>query len=467
MNVTETTNEGLRRELKVVIGADELEQKLDKRLDELQGKVQLKGFRPGHVPKSHLRKVYGRSVMAEVVQQVVTEASQKALADREEQPAYQPKIALPEDETEINKIFEGDADLAYTMSFEIIPDFEPMDFSKLSLERPVAEVSDKDVEEALDRLRKQNVNYVAKDGKAEEGDQVTIDFVGKKDGEPFEGGKAEGAPLVLGSNRFIPGFEEGLIGTKAGDEKNVEVTFPEDYPEKSLAGQPVVFEVKVQEVGKPEEPKLDDEFAKGLGLESLDKLKEMMKARLDEDRKSASRMKLKRQMLDKLNEAHDFALPEELVENEFKAIWDQVTHDIEHHGKSFEAEGTTEEKAKEEYRALAERRVRLGLLLSEVGSKNDVQVTDDEVNQALLERIRQFPGQERQVYEYYRNNPQALNEIRAPLYEDKVIDYIAELAKVKDKKVSAEELYEGMEGGMAPHSHDHDHDHDHDHHHDH
>ncbi|MEG6509603.1 trigger factor [Methyloligella sp. 2.7D] len=462
MNVTETNNEGLRRELKVVIGADELEQRLSDRLDQLKGQVRLKGFRPGHVPKDHLRKVYGRSVMAEVVQQAVTEASQKAIADREEQPAYQPKIELPEDEAEINKIFEGAADLAYTMSFEVIPNFEPMDFSKLKVERMVSEVSDKEIEEAIERLAKANQTYAPKDGAAADGDQVTIDFVGKIDGEPFEGGAAEGAPLVLGSNRFIPGFEEGLIGAKAGDEKTVEVTFPEDYPEASLAGKPAQFDVKVNEVAAPAEPTLDDEFAKGLGLESFKQLQDMAKQRLEQDRKEASRMKLKRAILDELNKEHDFELPAQLVDNEFDAIWQQVTHDIEHHGKSFEAEGKTEEEAKKEYRELAERRVRLGLLLSEVGSRNKVEVGDEEVNQALIERVRQFPGQEREVFEYYRNNPQALNEIRAPLYEDKVIDYIAELATVSEKKVTPEELYADLEGGESEHHH-HDHDHDHDH----
>ena len=464
MNVTETSAEGLRRQLKVVIGADELEQRLSARLDELKGKARLKGFRPGHVPKEHLRKVYGRSVMAEVVQQAVAETSREALSQREERPAFQPTVGLPEDQTEIDKIFAGASDLAYTLSFEILPKIELMDFSKLKLEKPVAEVTDKDIDQSLERIRGANLRYTPKDGAAESGDRLTIDFVGSIDGTPFEGGSAEDAPVVLGGGNFIPGFEEGLTGARAGDDREIEAAFPADYPQPNLAGKTARFAVKVKGVGAPETPPLDDDFAKGLGLESVEKLRETVKQRLEQDRAGASRLKLKRALLDALNEAHKFELPPTLVDNEFQAIWQQVTADLERAKRSFADEGTTEEKARVEYHDIAARRVRLGLILSEVGTRNKIAVTDEEVSRALLERVRQFPGQERKVYDYYRNNPQLLAELRAPIFEDKAVDYILELAKVSETAVTPEELYADPDADHDHAHHDHEHDHDHDHH---
>jgi trigger factor len=464
MNVTETTAEGLSRQLKVVVGADELERRLSARLDELKGRARLKGFRPGHVPKEHLRKVYGRSVMAEVVQQAVAETSREALSQREERPAFQPTVGLPEDEAEIDKIFTGKSDLAYTLSFEVLPKFELMDFSKLALDKPVAEVTEADVDKLVERLRAANLRYKPKDGTAETGDRLIIDFTGTIDGKPFEGGATEDAPVVLGSGNFIPGFEEGLTGARAGEEREVEATFPEAYPEASLAGRQARFAVKVKEVGAPETPALDDEFAKSLGIESIEKLRETTNQRLEQDRASASRLKVKRALLDALNEGHSFELPPTLVDNEFQAIWSQVMADLERSKRSFEDEGTTEEKARADYRDIAARRVRLGLILSEVGARNQIAVTDEEVSRALLERVRQFPGQERQVYDYYRNNPQLLAELRAPIYEDKTVDYILELARVTETKVTPEELYADPDDD---HDHHHGHDHGHDHHHDH
>jgi trigger factor len=469
MNVTETTAEGLRRQLKVVVGADELERRLSARLDELKGRAKLKGFRPGHVPKEHLRKVFGRSVMAEVVQQAVAETSREALSQREERPAFQPKVGLPEDEAEIDKIFSGTSDLAYTLSFEVLPQFEVTDFSKIKLDKPVAPVSDSDIDKAIDRLRSANLRYKPKDGAAETGDRLTVDFVGKIDGTPFEGGSTENAPIVLGSGNFIPGFEEGLADAKAGEDREVDATFPAGYPEASLAGKTARFEVKVKEVAAPETPALDDDFVKGLGIESVEKLRDTVKQRLEQDRSQASRLKVKRALLDALNEAHTFELPPTLVDNEFQAIWQQVVADLERSKRSFADEGTTEEKAGEEYRDIAARRVRLGLILSEVGSRNQIAVTDDEVSRALLERVRQFPGQERKVYDYYRNHPELLAEFRAPIFEDKVVDYILELAKVTETAVSPEELYADPDEDHdhAHHHHDHEHDHDHGHDHDH
>ncbi len=463
MNVTETNSEGLHRELKVVVGADELEARLSSRLDELKGKARIKGFRPGRVPKEHLRKVYGRSVMAEVVQQAVAETSQQALTEREERPAFQPKVALPEDEAEINEIFAGKGDLAYTMTFEVLPQVEVMDLATLSLDRPVTPVTEKDIDEAIERILATNPNFTPKDGAAKTGDRVTIDFVGRLDGEAFEGGTAEDAPITLGAGGFIPGFEEGLAGVKAGEERVIDATFPENYQEKNLAGRTAQFEVKVKEVASPGKPKLDDDFAKSLGAETVGQMRETVKARMEQDRGLASRLKVKRALLDALNEAHDFELPPTLVDNEFQAIWEQVTKDLEQSKKTFEDEGTTEEKARKDYRDIAARRVRLGLLLSEIGSRNEITVTDEEVNKALIERIRQFPGQERQVYDFYRNTPEAVAELRAPIYEDKVVDYVLELATLNDKDVSVEELYTDPDGDPADHDrqgHDHDHEHD-------
>jgi trigger factor len=469
MNVTETSADGLRRQLKVVVGADELERRLSARLDELKGRARIKGFRPGRVPKEHLRKVYGRSVMAEVVQQAVAETSREALSQREERPAFQPTVALPEDETEIDKIFAGTSDLAYTLSFEVLPKFELMDFSTLALDKPVAEVAEADIDQSIDRIRAANLRYQPKDGAAETGDRLIIDFTGTIDGTPFEGGATEDAPIVLGSGNFIPGFEEGLTGARAGEEREVEATFPEGYPEASLAGKSARFAVKIKEVGAPETPALDEEFAKGLGIESVETLRQTVKQRLEQDRASASRLKVKRALLDALNRGHSFELPPTLVDNEFQAIWGQVMADLERSKRSFADEDTTEEKARQEYRDIAARRVRLGLILSEVGTRNQIAVTDEEVSRALLDRVKQFPGQERKVYDYYRNNPQLLAELRAPIFEDKTVDYILELAKVTDAKVSPEELYADPDADHdhTDHHHDHGHDHDHDHGHDH
>jgi trigger factor len=468
MNVTEASAEGLRRKLKVVIAADELERRLSARLDELKGRARIKGFRPGRVPKEHLRKVYGRSVMAEVVQQAVAETSREAISQRDERPAFQPTVVLPDDETEIDKIFSGTSDLAYTLSFEVMPKIETMDFGKIALEKPVAPVTDEDIDKAIERLRAANLRYKPKDGAAKTGDRLIIDFVGKIDGEIFPGGSTEAAPILLGSGNFIPGFEEGLIGAKAGDEREVEATFPAEYQEATLAGNAAKFEVKVKEVASPETPPVDEDFAKGLGVDSVEALRDTVKKRLEQDRAGASRLKLKRALLDALNEGHSFELPPTLVDNEFKAIWHQVTADLERTKRSFADEGTTEEKAKADYQDIAARRVRLGLVLSEVGQRNQIQVTDDEVSRALLERVRQFPGQERKVYDYYRNNPELLAELRAPIFEDKVIDYILELAKITEKTVTPEELYADPDDDHDHHhGHDHDHDHGHDHDHDH
>jgi len=450
MEVTETTAEGLKRELKVVIEAKDLDRRLSERLKELKNQVRIKGFRPGKVPVNHLRKVYGRSVMAEVMQQAVSETSQQALSDRSERPAFQPDIELPEDGEVIEKVIAGDADLAYTMSFEVLPVIELEDFSKIKLEKQYTEVDEKDIESGVEKLAESAVTYEPKKGAAKDGDQVTLDYRGEMEGEPFEGGTAEGAAVVLGRGSFIPGFEDALKGSKAGDSKKVETAFPKDYPADQLAGKDVVFEIDVKEVSKPVQPKIDDALAKTMGFEKIDELREAVKTRLADELETASRTKLKRILLDRLDETYNFELPQKLVDNEFETIWQQVTADLEQSGSTFEDEDTTEDEARKRYREIAARRVRLGLMLSEVGEKNGITVADEEVNRALMDRIRQFPGQEREVYEFYQKTPQALAELRAPIFEDKVVDFILELVKLTEKKVSSEELFKMPDDPEAP-----------------
>lgn len=450
MEVTESTSDGLKRELKVVIAAKELSQRLSDKLDEIKGDVSLKGFRPGKVPIDHIRKIYGRSVMAEIVQQTVSETSQKAVADREERPAVQPEVSLGENEGEIEEVIDGKADLAYTLSFEVLPEIKITDLAKLKLEKPQAEVLKEDVDTAIDRLVEESTTYAEKDAAAADGDQVTVDFEGSIDGLKFDGGKADDAPIVLGSKQFIPGFEEGLIGAQAGEKRTINVTFPDDYTADHLAGKDAVFEVTVKKVGSPEKPEVDDKFASAIGFDSADKLREAVEQKLDEEYKSMSRLRAKSALLDALDDSHKFELPQVLVDQEFDAIWKKVTGELEQAGRTFEDEDTTEEETKKKYREIAERRVRLGLVLAEIGSGIDIEISDDEVNKALMERVRQFPGQEQQVYEFYQKNPDAITDLRAPIFEEKVVDYILELANVTEKKVSKEALFTDPEDDDEP-----------------
>lgn len=462
MQITETLSEGLKRELKVVIGAAELDERLNAKLDELKDKVQLKGFRPGKVPLGHIKKVYGRSAMAEVIEQAVEESRAKALAGREERPAFQPNIRLPEAEAEVEGVMSGAHDLEFIMSFEVLPKIELAELKKMKVERPVAEIGADEIDKAVDRIREANMAYEAKEGEAETGDRLTLDFTGKIDGEPFEGGSAEDAHVILGRGMFIPGFEEGLAGAKAGDERAVTASFPEKYQAAHLAGKAAEFDVRVKEVAVPRLPAADDEFAKSLGLESLEKLKQALRERMSKDYSDASRNRAKRSLLDALDEAHRFELPPSLVENEFEAVWREVTTHLERAKKTFADEDTTEEKAREEYRTMAERRVRLGLVLSEIGQRNEIKVTDEEVRRAIMQRASQYKGQERKVVEYYKNNPNAQMELRAPIFEDKVVDFALELADVTEKPVSAEELFRMEADERMVHDHDHDDGHDHD-----
>ncbi|MFN3225500.1 MAG: trigger factor [Hyphomicrobiales bacterium] len=459
MQVTETLADGLKRELTITIPATDLSAKLDDKLSSLKSQVRLPGFRPGKVPVSHLKKVYGKQAMAEVINDTLNESTNAAIAERKEKPASEPKFTLPEDEKKAEDIIAGKEDLEIAVAYEIIPDFEVKDFSGIQIERPVVDVTDEMLDERMKQIASSNVTYKAVKRKAKNDDQVTFDFLGKVDGEAFDGGAAEGFKLVLGSGQFIPGFEEKMVGLKAGDEKTLEVTFPEDYQAENLAGKAATFDVTVHEVGAPEDPVIDEAFATNLGLESLEKLKEAVKSQLENEFGQKTRMKVKRQLLDALDEAYDFDLPPSLVDQEFEGVWKQVTDDLERAGRTFEEEDTTEDKAKEEYRVLAERRVRLGLLLAEVGGQNNVQVTNEELQRAVVARAQQFPGQEREVIEFFQKNPQQLAGVRAPIFEDKVIDFILELANVTDKSVDPKELDDDDEHDHDHHGHNHDHDH--------
>ena len=448
MQVSVTNSDGLKRTLRVVIEQGELDKRFTTRLDEVKNTIQLKGFRRGKVPPGHIRKLYGRSLMAEVVQQAVDETSQKAITDRAERPAFQPKIDLPEDTAEIERVMSGASDFAYSMSFEVLPAIELADLSTLQLERLVADVPDEAVDKTLTQLAERNTNFVPEDGRAAtKGDQLTIDFVGSIDGVEFEGGKAEDVPLVLGGGGFIPGFEDGLEGTKADEDKVVTATFPAEYQVATLAGKTASFQVKVKAVARPETPAIDDELAKGFGTDSLDMLKDRIRTQIQQEYTQVSRAKMKRVMLDVLDKGHSFELPPTLVDNEFEGIWNQLTQSMDQAKKTFADEGKTEDDVRAEYRKIAERRVRLGLVLGEIGQKGEVEVTQDELRNALVEQARRFPGQEKMVYEYFEKTPGAVSQLRAPIFEEKVVDYIAAQAKPVDRKVSSEELLKPIDEG--------------------
>jgi trigger factor len=440
MQVTETKAEGLKREIQIVVPASDLEARLQTRLYEAKDRVQLKGFRPGKVPMSHLRKMYGKSLMAEIVNQIINETPRNVIAERNERSAMQPEIVMTEDEGEAEKVLSGKSDFSFTLSYETLPSFELKDTSGIKIERPIVEIADEEVDEQVKRIADSAKTYEPKDGKAESGDRVTMDFVGKIDGEPFDGGTATDSNLVLGSGQFIPGFEDQLIGVSAGDEKVVELTFPEDYGAAHLAGKAATFDVTIKSVDAPLESEIDDELAKKLGIESVERLKTVVREQIESQYGVATRQKVKRQLLDALDETYDFDLPEKLVEAEFGNIWTQVQNELTQAGKSFEDEDTTEEEARAEYRRLAERRVRLGLVLSQIGEKANVQITEEELQRAMFEQLRRYPGQEQQLYEYFQKNPDALASLRAPIYEEKVVDHLLAEADVTDKTVTKEEL---------------------------
>ncbi len=447
MQVTETLSQGLKREYNIVLSASDLASRLDAQLADLKTKVKINGFRPGKVPVAHLKRVYGRSVMGDVVQDAINAANKQIVDENGLRLAQEPKIELPTDQAAIEAALEARGDLAFKVAIEVLPKFEIGEFSDLTLERPVADVEEIEIEAALQRLAQDRRVYAekAEGAKAETFDRVTVDFVGTINGEPFEGGASEGIEVVIGSNTFIPGFEEQLLGAVAGERRAVQATFPEAYAVRKLAGQKADFDVTVKSVAAPEPFAIDDEFAKSVGAEGLDQMKSALRERIGVDYARASREKVKRKLLDALAARYSFEVPQGLVEQEFASIWAQVEREQQASGRGFADENTTEEAARADYRAIAERRVRLGLLLAEVGAKADVKISDEEMTQALIARARAYPGQEKQVWDFYRNNQQALAELRAPIYEEKVVDHILGLAKVEDRKVTAKELLQADE----------------------
>jgi trigger factor len=447
MQVTETLSEGLKREYKVVVPAAELDAKVNQRLDDLKGRVRINGFRPGKVPVAHLKRMYGRSAMAEVIEATVRDANNQIVSERGFKLAADPKVTLPTEESAITQLIDGKSDLNYTMALEIVPPITLGDFKTIKLTKLTADVAETEVEEGIKNIADQNRPYTPRPQgeKATKDDRITISFAGTIDGKPFEGGTGDDAVVLIGSNTFIPGFEDQLIGVTTGETRALKVTFPAHYMNEDLAGKDAEFVVTAKSVEAPGTVTIDDEFAKVLGLESLEKLRDAVKDRITREHASMSRQKIKRALLDELDKMHKFDPPPTLVEEEFDRVWKSVLQELENERKTFADENTTEEKAKAEYRAIAERRVRLGLVLAEIGEKNNITVTDDELSRAVMDRARQFAGQEQRVWDYYRQNPQAIAALRAPIFEEKVVDFLLELASVKDSKVSRDELYKDDE----------------------
>ncbi|MFP6709097.1 MAG: trigger factor [Alphaproteobacteria bacterium] len=434
MQVSETLSKGLKREYKVVVDAADMEAKVTDKLIDLAKEAQMPGFRPGKVPVKILRRTYGRQLLGEVLEQTVNEATTETLEKHDLTPAMQPKVEVVS--------FDEGADLEYTIQLEVMPEFDPMDFASLTLERVVAEMAEGEVDERVGSLAQQFKEFTeAAEGQAaQDGDTVVIDFKGSVDGEPFDGGTAEEHSLELGSNSFIPGFEEQLVGVKKDNELAVKVTFPEEYQAENLAGKEAEFAVTVREVKVPLPVSVDDALAEKLGLENLQALKHAVREQSEKDFATISRTKLKRVLLDALAEGHDFEVPPSLVDGEFEQIWNQVVEDLKRQDKTVADLDKSEEEAKAEYRDIAVRRVRLGLLLSKVGQDNNLTVNQDEVNRVMAEQAQNFPGQEQQIFEYYQSNPEMRAQLEAPIMEDKVVDFIIEMAQVNETKVSVEEL---------------------------
>ncbi len=434
MQVTETKNEGLSREFIVRIAAKDISEKVDARLGEIGRGLTLPGFRPGKAPLSLLQKRYGKAVMGEVLEAAVSDSSSQAIAERGLTLAMQPRI-------EITSYDEG-ADLEYKIQLELMPEFEPADFSKIKLERITVKVSDKEVDESLRRIAAQNrrTEPVSKPRKAAHGDVVVIDYVGRVEGDEFPGGAGKDFHLELGSGRFIPGFEDQIVGAKPGEKVVAKVAFPADYAERSLAGKEAEFDVDVREVREFVESPLDDALAGSMGFDNLKAMRQAVRENLEREYVALSRTALKRRLLDALAELHRFDVPEGMVDAEFDAIWQQFEQAREQGQIDEDDAGKDDEQLKAEYRAIAERRVRLGLLLSEVGRRNNIEVTQEELNRAIIAEAQRYPGQQQSVVEHYQRNPQALAELRAPLFENKVTDFILEMVKIDERIGTMDEL---------------------------
>jgi trigger factor len=434
MQITETNSTGLKREFKVVVPAGKVQDQVETRLKELGERIKMPGFRPGKVPMQLLKQRYEKSVMGEVLERSVQEGSSQLMTERNLRPAGQPKVEIVK--------FENGQDLEFSVAMELIPEITPVDFKTLKLERTVVDVPDTEIDEAMQRLAKHRRKpEVAPEGHAaEKGDVVVIDFVGRVDGKEFEGGKSDDFRLELGSGMFIPGFEDQLIGVKKGGSSVVKVTFPAEYGNKDLAGKPAEFDVTVKQVDRLVDQPIDDELAKALGAESVDDLKKKVREQIERDYGLAARARLKRVLLDELADKHDFTLPEGLLDAEFDAIWKQIEADMKADRLDAEDKGKSEDQLKSEYRDIAKRRVKLGLLLSEVGRTANIQVPNEDVSRAVIAEARRYPGQEKAVIEYYQKTPEALNQLRAPIYEDKVIDFILELAQISERRTSPEQF---------------------------
>ncbi|MBS0224013.1 MAG: trigger factor [Proteobacteria bacterium] len=430
MQVTELSTEGLKRQFKIVVPAGDLSAKVDERLAELSRTAQMPGFRPGKVPVGLLKKQYGQALYGEALEQAVNQSTAKAIEDRGLRPALQPKVDLKE--------LEEGKDVEFEVAVEVLPEIGKLDFSGIELERLKAEVPEKDIDEALQRIAKANREQKPVDPPraAQKGDAIKIDFVGSVDGVEFPGGKADDYVLELGSGSFIPGFEDQLVGAEVGKPVDVKVTFPADYGNNDLAGKDAVFKCAVKEVLEFVDKPIDDELAKSSNFENIDAMRKAVGDRIGQDYAQVSRSMIKRQLLDKLADGHKFAVPEGLVEGEFNAIWQR----IEQAKKDGEKLEDDEDKLRKEYREIAERRVRLGLLLADVGRSNSIEVTPEELNQAVIREAMRYPGQERQVLEFYSKNAELKEQLRAPIFEEKTVDFILELAKVTEKSVTPEEL---------------------------
>ncbi len=440
IQIVEKSGEGLSRVFGVTVSAKELNTRAEKRITEITPQMQLKGFRPGKVPAAHVRRMYGKSIMGEVIEQVLTESTDKAISDAKVRPATQPDMKL---ESDMDKVIAGTADLTYEIQLEVMPEFVPVDPKTLSLTRPIYGAPDKEVDEMLAQLAQQNRTYEPKTGKATkaaDGDMVVADFIGRIDGEVFDGGTAEDSQIVIGSGQFIPGFEEQLIGAKAGDVVTVKVSFPDDYQVDTLKGKPAEFETTIKDVRAPVESKIDDAFATKLGLDSMDALRTAVRGQIEQQYGNQSRFKLKRALLDVLDTEHSFALPPRMVEAEFSAIWQQVQNDKASGGAPNDDAGKSDEQLESEYRKIAERRVRLGLVLAEIGRAANIQITEQELTEAARQEAMRYGPQAQEVFDYLRKNAAAQAQLRAPIYEDKVVDYIFGQAKIADKAVSKDEL---------------------------
>lgn len=432
MQVKELKNTKLEREYSVTVKASVLEAKMDEELKAISGQVKIPGFRPGKIPAKILKQRYGKSVMGEVLEKTVQGQTSELIKDKDERPAMQPKVEIVS--------FDEGKDLEFKVSYEVLPKISKVDLGKISLDKLTYDLPESDVQEGLDRMARYRKSYDAKPktAKAKDGDAVRIDFKGFLGDEAFEGGEGKDHTLELGAGQFIPGFEEQLIGSKAGDDVKVKVTFPEEYHSEALKGKDAVFEVKVHEVMESKPVKIDDAFAKEMGMESLDNLKEAIKGQMSGDYDNVSRTKLKKALFDALDPECKFEAPKSMVDAEFNAIWARI-EEAKKNGEE-ELKGKSDKELREEYEVIAERRVRLGLYLSEIGRQNDLQVTQEELSGAIMEHARQFPGQEQKVFEYYQQNPEHLEELRGPIIEDKAVDFILDKVKVTDKKVSIEEL---------------------------